>query len=175
MASVVSDSVGPHRLQPTRLPRPWDSPGKNTGVGCHFLLQCMKVKSESEVAQLCLTPNNPMDCGPPGSSVHGIFYKSVSSSNPYLIAPSTSSLLKPSVRFPHSIYILRRGRRVLAKHNLNKTTVDQPHLWLLKKRKSFRTFSQVSVPKDCALARPLSPGKCTRLTACFRQPLWGSG
>lgn len=101
--------------------------------------------------------------------------ESVSSSNPYLIAPSTSSLLKPSVRFPHSIYILRRGRRVLAKHNLNKTTVDQPHLWLLKKRKSFRIFPQVSVPKDCALARPLSPGKCTRLTACFRQPLWGSG
>ena len=69
----MSDSVRPHRLQPTRLPRPWDSPGKNTGVGCHFLLQCMKVKSESEVAQLCPTPSNPMDCSPPGSSVHGIF------------------------------------------------------------------------------------------------------
>ena len=53
VASVVSDSVRPHRRQPTRLPRPWDSPGKNTGVGCHFLLQCMKVKSESEVAQSC--------------------------------------------------------------------------------------------------------------------------
>ena len=59
--------------QPTRLPRPWDSPGKNTGVGCHFLLQCMKVKSESEVAQLCPTPSDPMDCSLPGSSVHGIF------------------------------------------------------------------------------------------------------
>ena len=58
----MSDSVRPHRLQPTRLPRPWDSPGKNTGVGCHFLLQCMKVKSEREVAQLCLTPSDPMDC-----------------------------------------------------------------------------------------------------------------
>ena len=55
VASVVSDSVRPHRPQPTRLPRPWDSPGKNAGVGCHFLLQCMKVKSESEVAQSCLT------------------------------------------------------------------------------------------------------------------------
>ena len=53
IASVVSDSVRPHRQQPTRLPRPWDSPGKNTGVGCHFLLQRMKVKSESEVAQSC--------------------------------------------------------------------------------------------------------------------------
>ena len=61
------------RRQPTRLPRPWDSPGKNTGVGCHFLLQCMKVKSESEVTQWCLTLRDPMDCSPPGSSVHGIF------------------------------------------------------------------------------------------------------
>ena len=66
------DSVRPHRWQPTRLPRPWDSPGKNTGVGCYFLLQCMKGKSESEVAQSCLTRNDPMDCSLPGSSVHGI-------------------------------------------------------------------------------------------------------
>ena len=56
-----------------RLPHPWNSPGKNTGVGCHFLLQCMKVKSESEVAQSCPTLHNPMDCSPPGSSVNGIF------------------------------------------------------------------------------------------------------
>ena len=69
----MSDSVGPHRRQPTRLSRPWDSPGKNTGVGCHFLLQCMKVKRESEVAQSCLTLSDPMDCSPPGSAVHGIF------------------------------------------------------------------------------------------------------
>ena len=61
------------RWQPTRLPRPWDSPGKNTGVGCHFLLQCMKVKSGSGVAQSCPTPSDPMDCSPPGSSIHGIF------------------------------------------------------------------------------------------------------
>ena len=63
----------PHRLQPTRLPRPWDSPDKNTGVGCHFLFQCMKVKRESEVAQSCPTSSDPMDCSLPGSSVHGIF------------------------------------------------------------------------------------------------------
>ena len=69
----MSDSVRPNRRQPTRLPRPWDSPGKNTGVGCHFLLQCRKVKSESEVAQSRLTLSDPMDCSPPGSSVHGIF------------------------------------------------------------------------------------------------------
>ena len=69
----MSDSVRPHRWQPTRLPRPWDSPGKNTGVGCHFVLQCMKVKSEREVAQSCPTLRDPMDCSLPGSSVHGIF------------------------------------------------------------------------------------------------------
>ena len=69
----MSDSVRPHRRQPMRLPRPWDSPGKNAGVGCYFLLQCMKVKSENEVTQSCLTLSNPMDCSPPGSSVHGIF------------------------------------------------------------------------------------------------------
>ena len=73
VTSVVSDSVRPHRRQPTRLPRPWDSPGKNTGVGCHFLLQCMKLKSESEDAQSCLTLSNTTDCSLPGSSVHGIF------------------------------------------------------------------------------------------------------
>ena len=72
----MSDSVRPRRRQPTRLPRPWDSPGKNTGVGCHFLLQCMKVQSESEVAQSCPTLSDPMDCSPPGSSVHGIFQAS---------------------------------------------------------------------------------------------------
>ena len=65
--------VRPHRRQPTRLPRPWDSPGKNASVGCHFLLQCMKVKSEREVAQSCPTPSDPMDCSPPGPTVRGIF------------------------------------------------------------------------------------------------------
>ena len=73
----MSDSVWPHRRQPIRLPRPWDSPGKNTGVGCHFLLQCIKVKSESEVTQSCPTLSDPMDCGQPGSSIHGIFQASI--------------------------------------------------------------------------------------------------
>ena len=68
----MSDSVQPHRQQPTRLPCPWDSPGKNTGVGCHFLLQCMKV-SESEVTQSALLFVTLLDCSLPGSSVHGIF------------------------------------------------------------------------------------------------------
>ena len=62
----------PHRRQRTRPHCPWDSPGKNTGVGCHFLLQCMKVKSEGEVAQLRPTLSDPMDYSPPGPSVRGI-------------------------------------------------------------------------------------------------------
>ena len=66
-------TVRPHRRQPTRLLCPWDSPGKNTGVGCHFLRQCMKVKSESEVAQLCPTLCDPMDCSLSSSSIHEIF------------------------------------------------------------------------------------------------------
>ena len=72
----MSDSVRPHRRQPTRLPRPWDSPGKNTGVGCHFLVQCMKVKSKSEVSQ-CPTLHDSMGCSLSGFSVHGIFQAKV--------------------------------------------------------------------------------------------------
>ena len=73
----MSDSVRPQRWQPNRLLCPWDSPGKNTGVGCHFLLHCMKVESESEVAQSCPTLSDPMDCSLPGSSVHGVFQSRV--------------------------------------------------------------------------------------------------
>ena len=72
VASAMSYSVQPHRRQPTRLLCPWDSPGKNTGVGCHFLLQCMKVKSESE-SEVVSDSSDPMDCSLPGSSIHGIF------------------------------------------------------------------------------------------------------
>ena len=77
VTTVVSDSLQPHRRQPTRLPRPWDSPGKNTGVGCHFLLQSMKVKNEREVTQSCPTLSNPTDCSLAGSSIHGIFQAKV--------------------------------------------------------------------------------------------------
>ena len=87
----MSDSVWPHRRQPTRLPHPWDSPGKNTGVGCHFLLQCTKVKSESEVTLLCPTLSDPMDCSPSGSSVHGMIHSAF------------SNLLKNLVEF-HCLY-----------------------------------------------------------------------
>ena len=92
VTSVVSDSVRPHRQQPTRLPHPWGSPGKNTGVGCHFLLQSMKVKSESEVAQSCPTLSDPMDCSPPGSSVHGIFQARVLGCHCLLCHPNTAIL-----------------------------------------------------------------------------------
>ena len=88
----MSDSVRPRRRQLTRLPRLWDSPDKNTGVGYHFLLQCMKVKSESEVAQSCPTLRDPMDYSLPGSSVHGIFQERVLEWGAiafYVITPNT--------------------------------------------------------------------------------------
>ena len=87
----MSDSVRPHRWQPTRLPCPWDSPGKNTGVGCHFLLQCMKVKSEREVAQWYPTLSDPMDCNLPGSSIHGIFQARVLEWGAIVFSKSTLS------------------------------------------------------------------------------------
>ena len=114
----MSDSVRPHRQQPTRLPTPWDYPGKNVGVGCHFLLQCMKVKSEREVAQLCPTLSNPMDCSLPGSSIHGIFQSrvpewgaitfSVCLSNPILISASWRYWVGQRVRLDFSIASYRK-------------------------------------------------------------------
>ena len=99
----MSDSVRPHRRQPTRLPRSWDSPGKNTGVGCHFLLQCMKVKSESEVAQSCPTLLDPMDCSLPGSSLHGIFQARVLQWGAIASLPLLSRFpLKPTSHSLHS-------------------------------------------------------------------------
>ena len=88
------------RQQPTKLPCPWDSPGNNTGVGCHFLLQCMKVKSESEVAQSCPTLRNPMDCSLPGTSVHGIFRQDHWSALPL---PSLCSLVN-NIQMPLTPY-----------------------------------------------------------------------
>ena len=95
----MSNSVRPHRRQPTRLLRPWDSPGKNTGVGCHFLLQCMKVKSESEVAQLCPILRDPMDCSLPGSSIHGI-----SQARVLEWVPLTT--LGTSYKWNHTVFVL---------------------------------------------------------------------
>jgi len=98
----VSYSVRPHRQQPTRLCHPWDPPGKNTGVGCHFLLQCVKVKSESEVAQSCLTLSDPMDCSLPGSSTHGIFQARVLE----WVAIGFSSLLIHNLSLPTFLLFL---------------------------------------------------------------------
>ena len=93
----MSDSVHPHRRQPIRLPRPWDSPGKNTGVGCHFLLQCMKVKSGSEVAQLCPTLSDPMDYSPPDSSVYGILQARILEQEAIPFSRGSSSLQADSL------------------------------------------------------------------------------
>src|SRR5574340_465278 len=92
----MSDSVRPHRQKPTRPRCPWDSPGKNSGEGCHFLLQCMKEKSESEVAQSCLTLSDPMDCSLPGSSVPGFSRQEYWSEMP---------LPSPIIYISHYIYI----------------------------------------------------------------------
>ena len=105
----MSDSVRPHRRQPNRLHCPWDSPGKNTGVGCHFLLQCRKVKSEREVTQLCLTLRDPMDCSPPGSSIHGIFQARIPE---WIALPSSRGSSLPRDRTLVS-YVSCIGRQVL--------------------------------------------------------------
>ena len=102
----------PHRRQPTRLPRPWDSPGKNTGVGCHFLLQCMKVERESKVAQSRPTLCDPMDCSLPGSSIHGIFQARVLESQPCstsqftIILPKIISQISTCMWIPVSALLL---------------------------------------------------------------------
>ena len=98
----VSNSVRPRRRQPSRLLHPWDSPGKNAGVGCHFLLQCMKVKSESEVAQSCPTLRDPMDCSLPGSSVYGSFQARVLEWGAIAFSES-HSVVSNSLR-PHGLY-----------------------------------------------------------------------
>ena len=105
-------TVQPHRWQPTRLPHPWDSPGKNTGVGCHFLLQCMKVKSESEVAQSCPTLSDPMDCSPPGSSVHGIFQARVLEWGAILVPSKIQCTLShwQKATFPHEVSPLSKQK-----------------------------------------------------------------
>jgi len=108
----MSHSVQPHRRQPTRLRRPWDSPGKSTGVGCHCPLHCVKVKSESEVAQSHPTPSDPMDCSLPGSSIHGIFQTRVLEW--LAIAFSVGNYYCPAKEMEYSntiqLYCLRRER-----------------------------------------------------------------
>ena len=115
-----------HRWQPTRLPHPWDSPGKNTGVGCHFLLQCIKVKSESELAESCPTLHDPRDCSLPGSSVHGIFQARVLEWG----AISFSTVLPTINQNSHCmITILTQGLRVPDKKQVEKTRGQREILW----------------------------------------------
>ena len=126
----MSDSVRPHRRQPTRLPRPWDSPGKNAGVGCHFLLQRMKVKSESEVAQSCPTLRDPLDCSLPGSSEHGIFqaivmeWVAIAFSNNYMRQPRCKELGIIIVSDYHS-----KGDQSWVFFGRNDAKAETPVLW----------------------------------------------
>ena len=151
----MSDSVRPHRWQPTRLLCPWDSPVKNTGVGCHFLLQYIKVKSESEVTQLCLTLSNPMDCSLPGSSVHGIFQARVlewgaiafSGQEDY---PAPNLNILPSGLWGRGDV---RGRILIS-----------PFLWFPTPRTFIPHFQLVPMPEfPCVLKPPTLEASCTLL------------
>ena len=121
-------TVWPHRRQPTRLRHPWDSLGKNTGVGCHFLLQCMKVKSESEIAQLCLTLSDPMDCSPPGSSVHGIFQARVLEWGAIPFSNWMINLSLIEKLYMTIISLLRQSYKVIS-HRMSMTEIR--HTWAL--------------------------------------------
>ena len=106
----------PQRCQPTRIPHPWDSPGKNTGVGRHFLLQCMKVKSESEAAQSCPTLSDPMDHSLPGSSVHGIFQARVLEwgAIAFSVVMGTDMQKKIFTYFPYKFSIYCKGCNLIS-------------------------------------------------------------
>ena len=133
----MSNSVRPHRWQPTRLHRPWDSPGKNTGMGCHFLLQCMKVKSESEVAQSCPTLSDPMDCSPPGSSSMGFSRQEYWSGLPLpfligraLVLKSESLVINPCHLFSTNILFLdlkNRSHSLSITHTVNGKIIVKTH------------------------------------------------
>ena len=123
----MSNFVQPHRCQPTRLPHPWDSPGKNAGVGCHFLLQCMKVKSEGEVTQSYPTPHDPMDCSLPGSSIHEISRQEYWSGLPL---PSPQKLNKEVTlgRWVTMAWILRTGFQGINTYVAQ--SIYKPRIWL---------------------------------------------
>jgi len=126
----VSDSVRPYRWQPAKLSHPWDSPGKNTGVGCHFLLQCMKVKGESEVAQSCLTLSDLMDCSLPGSSVHGIFQARVLERGAIAFSATESEMTPNHLILCHPLLLLSSilpSIRVFSKESVH--PIRWPKYW----------------------------------------------
>ena len=133
VTSIVSDSVRSHRWQPTRLPHPWDSPGNNTGVGCHFLLQCMKVKSESEIAQSCPTLSDPMDCSLLGFSIHGIFQARVLESGAIAFSESLCiNMLIPICPSTKANYLNKpRVKESLIGVHLADNKVTAKHRWRL--------------------------------------------
>ena len=155
----MSNSVWPHRWQSTRLPHPWDSPGKNTGVGCCFLLQCMKVKSEREVAQLCLTLHNPVDCSLPGSSVHGIFQARVLewTAIATLLFPSPGGIITTQgsnlglLHCRQILYLLSHqgspGDQITRPDNLNSTEFTSTYLFLFNFSFIDLCYSSVFAPK----------------------------
>ena len=154
----MSDSVRPHRRQPTRLPCPWDSPSKNSGVGCHFFLQCMKVKSESEVTQLCLTLSYPMDCSLPGSSVHGIFQARVLEWGAIAFSMTNlDSILKSRyITLPTKVYIV--------KALVFPGVMYGSKTWIIKKAENQRTDAfelwwrrLFTSPLDCKEIKPINP------------------
>ena len=151
----MSDSVRPHGRQPIRLRRPWDSSGKNTGAGCHFLLQCMKVKSESEVTQSCPTVSDPMDCSLPGSSIHGIFQARVLEWGAIAFSSKTTT----HSQFSSSLMILAQfTSRVLPVPN---------HYMLVFLRVSSLFFSSYSFPKSSNSISHLIPSN-------VQKTLWSS-
>ena len=151
VASVVSNSVRPYRRQPTRLPRPWDSPGKNSGVGCHFLLQCMKVKSEREVAQSCPTLRDPMDYSLPGSSIHGIFQARVLEWGAIAFSKIPRALLKLRVHcnrwftFSKSALYNMWQQAIQRNHETFKTASHHEDLAPCIKRQAFGVFQKKKV------------------------------
>ena len=130
----MSDSVRSHRRQPTRLPRPWDSPSKNTAVGYHFLLRCMEVKSESQVAQSCPTLSDPMDCSLPGSSIHGIFQARVLE----WIAISSSTMEYYSAIKKNTIDSVLMRWLKLESIILSEISQKEKHLPIGKKKKKYK-------------------------------------
>ena len=142
----MSDSVRPHRWQTTRLPRPWDSPGKNTGVGCHFLLQCMKVKSESEVTQSCPTLSDPMDCSLPSSSVHGIFQARVLEWGAIAFSDTSSQIEGKKVEMTDFLFL---GSKLTADGNCS----HEIRRWLLLGKKAMTTLDSVLKGRDLCQQR----------------------